>query len=121
MQHIEGLLNRYKMIRDRRNELRYIPEIYDKIEFIFTHPENMKLIPGTIENISSTGISFLPDSPHLTSDIDEETEIPYCSLRIDAHIMSLTCKVIRNDQLIAFHYMDINVNDRAILASVRCL
>lgn len=110
MLHIEGLLSRYKMLKDRRDDHRYIPDSYDEIEFLFTHPESMKLITGSIENISISGIRFLPDNPRLTADIEEGSEIPFCSLRVSDHIMSIQCLVIRNDQEIAFQYE--NLSDR---------
>lgn len=115
MQNLEGLLNRYKMLKDKRDNLRYIPDIYDELEFIFTHPESMKLITGAIDNVSITGISFTPDNPQITESIEIGAEIPFCSLRIEDHIISLNCKVIRNDKLIAFQFLDIAEDDRVTL------
>jgi hypothetical protein len=116
MRNFEGLLSRYKLLKDKRTDSRYIPENYDEIEFVFTHPQSMKLIIGEIDDISTSGLSFAPDTPSLVEDIEPETEIPYCSLRVEEHIISLNCKVVRNhNSVVAFSFIDISSNDRQIL------
>ncbi len=105
MMHIESLLSRYKMIRDSRKGQRYIPDNYDEIEFIFSHPESLKLITGLIDDVSTEGVGFKPDSPHLVADLDEDDEIPSCSLRINDEIMSVSCRVVRNSKNLALAFL----------------
>jgi len=108
MKHLEGLLSRYKMIKDNRREPRYMPFIYDEIEFIFTHPVSMKLITGIVFDISPTGINFTPDSLHLISDLEAEDEIPHCSLRIGDEILAVSGKVIRNAKNLVLEFPGIS-------------
>jgi hypothetical protein len=112
LQNIEGLLSRYKLVRDRRAEGRYLPEDFDEIEFLFTHPETMKLITGAIEDISLTGINFVPDNARMTTDLDEGVEVPSCSLRIGDNIVSVNCKVIRTNHQIAFQFIQLEPDDK---------
>lgn len=104
MMHIESLLTRYKMIRDSRKGQRYIPDSYDEIEFIFSHPDSLKLITGIIDDVSTEGVGFKPDSPHLITDLEESDTIPSCSLRINDEIMSISCRVIRNSKNLALSF-----------------
>jgi hypothetical protein len=116
MLHIEGLLSRYKMIRDNRKGPRYIPDDYDELEFIFTHPETLKLITGVIDDVSTEGVGFTPDSPHLSSDLEDGSEIPFCSLRIADEIISVTCSVIRNSKNLALEFVNLPEEDKVKLA-----
>ncbi len=116
MLHIEGLLSRYKMIRDNRKGPRYIPDDYDELEFIFTHPESLKLITGVIDDVSTEGVGFTPDSPHLSSDLEDGSEIPFCSLRIADEIISVTCSVIRNSKNLALEFVNMPEEDKVKLA-----
>ncbi len=115
MLHIEGLLSRYKMLKDNRAEKRYIPDPYDEIEFLLSHPRNLKLITGEVSDISTSGARFLPDSPHLTTDLQPGAEVPYCSLRVGDKIISLTCTVVRNNQLLALKFIDISDDNKQII------
>lgn len=112
MAHIEGLLNRYKMIRDNRKGQRYIPEAFDEIEFIFSHPDSLKLITGVIDDVSTEGVGFMPDSPHLVADLEEDQAIPSCSLRIFDEILSVHCRVVRNGKNIALAFTDMPEEDK---------
>ena len=112
MMRIENLLNRYKMIRDSRKGQRYIPDSYDEIEFIFSHPESMKLITGIIDDVSTEGVGFRPDSPHLINDLEEDDDIPSCSLRINDDIMSVNCRVVRNSKNLALAFINMPEEDK---------
>jgi len=111
MMRMENLLSRYKMIAENRTGLRYIPDDYDEIEFIFSHPETMKLITGLIDDISNNGMGFSPDSPHLTSDLEEDAEISSCSLRINDDIFSVNCRVVRNGKNLALAFIKMPEED----------
>ncbi|MFP4562772.1 MAG: PilZ domain-containing protein [Spirochaetia bacterium] len=116
MMHLEGLLSRYKMIKDNRREPRYMPFSYDEIEFIFTHPVNMKLITGVVFDISPTGINFTPDSLHLVNDLEPGDEIPHCSLRIGDEILGVTGKVVRNARNLVLEFPGISTEVSGIIS-----
>lgn len=116
MMHLEGLLNRYKMIKDNRREPRYMPFSYDEIEFIFTHPVTFKLITGVVFDISPTGINFIPDSLHLMSDLEPGYEIPHCSLRIGDEILAVTGQVVRNAKNLVLEFPDVTAEVSGIIS-----
>ncbi|MCK4541806.1 MAG: PilZ domain-containing protein [Spirochaetales bacterium] len=110
--HLEDLFSRYNVIKEHRDTLRYIPKAVDEIEFIFTKPNSPKLITGKILDFSLEGLSFLPDNPQLTGDIAEGIDVPHCSFRIGKHILSVTCRIIRNSQLLVFKFMNLQRKER---------
>ena len=108
LKQVEGLLTRYKLLKDRRTNDRYIPGGYDELEFLFTHPETRKLITGSISDISTGGASFNPDNPHLTENLKIGSVIPLCTVRIEDNVLSLVCSVIRNHQLLSLKFTDLH-------------
>jgi len=112
---LDGILTRYKLIKDSRKAPRYIPEAYDSIDFVFNHPNSMKLITGSVRTISISGASFLPDSPRLTSDLKIGTKIPHCSLKFGDRIISFSGEIIRNNKLIIFSFPELSPEEKDVL------
>ncbi|MEW5814538.1 MAG: PilZ domain-containing protein [Spirochaetota bacterium] len=115
MIHLENLFCRYKNPADNRGSQRYIPDTADELEFIFTHPETMKLVTGLLSDISLTGASFKPDNPHLTADLKSGTELPFCSLKIGETIISINCRIVRNKQLVAIQFVEFSSESNELL------
>ena len=112
---LENLLSRYKLLNDHRLEQRFIPENCDEIELVFNHPETMKLVTGSVKNISLSGVSFLPDSPHITADMESGLTIPRCSLKLGESIISFSAKVLRNNQIIILTFVTISDEDKHLI------
>jgi len=110
--HLEELFYRYSAMRDMRSEQRYLPEEFDTLEFVFSHPVRYAMVTGKLMDISGTGATFMPDDPRLTADIPSGQIIPYCSLKLGDQYLSLTCKVIRNQGRMAFHFENIQEDER---------
>jgi hypothetical protein len=85
------------------------------IAFMFSHPENGKLITGTIKDISQTGLTFQPDNINLVKDISLSTEIPLCSLRLGSEIISPLCKLIRAGDDISLKFVQCDEFDQNVL------
>jgi hypothetical protein len=109
---LEDLFARYSVLRDNRGVLRWLPEDTDDVEFLFTHPETLGIITGEVIDISPEGISFRPDNPQLTADIMPGVEVPYCTLRVGQKVISVGVKLVRNNELMAFMYVDLDTRDR---------
>jgi hypothetical protein len=92
---IQTLLSRYIAVDDKRTNRRYRPEDYSRINFVFSHPSDERLITGTVKTVSTTGLSFGPDHPGLVENIKVDTEIRTCSLRTGERILSPLCTVRR--------------------------
>ena len=107
-QRLEELLSRYASLMEVRSERRYIPEVSDQVEFVFTHPNNHSIITGSIFDLSPAGAAFEPDEPEKTKDLAAETVIHRCSLKIEDDYFSFSSRIIRNEDRLAFQFLDID-------------
>ena len=64
----------------------------------------MKLVTGTIKNISFSGASFLPDNPQITLDLTPGMKINHCSLKLGENIMSFNVSVLRNSNILILNF-----------------
>ena len=102
---IQTLLARYVAVSDKRTNRRYRPENWNHIGFVFSHPEDEKLITGTVKTVSSTGISFEPDRPAMVENIKTDTEIRDCSLRTGENILSPVCAIRRTGKILSMEFL----------------
>jgi hypothetical protein len=111
----QAILKRYIHIEDARASDRYVPCAWDRLGFIMSHPFTFMPIPGRIELLSTSGLSFVPDSPALVADLEPGTIVEDASLRIDDRILTLQCKLLRNSGALAFS-LECGDDDRQVLA-----
>ncbi len=105
---LREIVVRYKDINEVRKEKRYVPDEHDRVGFLFCHPVTLQAVSGTVDDISNYGLRFRPEQPELVQDIQPETRVPGCSLRIGDEILSLGCEVVRNDQALSLSFTGLN-------------
>jgi len=110
---LKDLVSRYKDIMEARRERRYIPGPDDRIAFLFSHPDTLRMITGTVEDISGGGLKLEPDVPEFVADIMPGTLLPVCSLRVGDQIYSVNSMVIRNDGNVHIFFNALPETDRA--------
>lgn len=116
LERFQQIIKRYVEVDDARISDRQAPGEWDRLDFVFGHPVTLSPISGRIETISSTGISFIPDLPSLTADIEPGTVIEDASLRVDRSIIACSCKVIRNGAVMAFSFTTMAQQDSETLS-----
>lgn len=104
LERFQQVLKRYIEIDDSRLSDRHTPGPWDKLGFVFSHPASDVTISGVIDSISSSGLSFLPESPALVSDLEAGIVIEDASLRVDQDILSLDCRLERNGASMALSF-----------------
>ena len=104
LDQLRRLVSRYKMLNDKRIVPRYVPMSADKMDLVFNHPDSMKLVTGTIKNISFSGASFLPDNPQITLDLTPGKKINHCSLKLGENIISFNASVLRNSNILILDF-----------------
>ena len=114
---LEELLVKYAQLEETREGMRYIPEDHDKLEFVFSHPDNIALITGSIFDLSESGIAFDPDDPSITREIVVGTIVPYATLKIEDDQLSCSCIVVRNDGRLVLHFIDLAQAQQDIIIS----
>jgi hypothetical protein len=102
---MEEIIRRYRSMQDKRNFTRLVPRQPDELGFAFTHPRRLAFVNGRVREISIQGSSFLPARASAVSDLAVGTEIRDCSLKVEDHIISVTCKVTRNREELGFQFL----------------
>ena len=105
---LRDLIVRYKEVRDLRYSKRFVPHPEDRIEFIFSHPRTLQFVTGRIEDISATGLKFVPHRSQIADEIDVKTSLRHCSLRLGDSILNLACEVVRNDGSLSLCFQDLS-------------
>lgn len=112
LRRIDELLTRYSNLTEGRSEHRYIPEPYDDLEFLFTHPSTYRVVTGRLTDLSPSGCSFDPDDPRTTTDLPPNAEIPRCSLNVDGEALIFGCRVVRNAERLALKFTQLDDEQR---------
>ncbi len=111
----QRLLKRYVIVDESRAAERVAPSAWDRLDFMFAHPQNYTPISGRLETISVSGLSFIPDTASLVADLSVGAEIEDCSLRAGDRILSFSCKVIRADRVLGLAYTVLEEEDKRYL------
>jgi hypothetical protein len=112
---IQTLLARYVSVEDKRKNRRYRPEGWSRFGFVFSHPQDEKVITGTVKTVSSTGISFEPDHPALADKLKVDTELGNCSLRTGDHILSPACIIRHTGKILAMEFLSFPEQEKETL------
>ncbi|MFP4010417.1 MAG: PilZ domain-containing protein [Spirochaetaceae bacterium] len=108
LNRLRDIITRYKRLSENRNTYRHTPDQFDRVGFLFSHPVHLRLIAGTVEDISSTGLRFVPYRPELVQDLRTGGTLKSCSLRIGEEIVSLDCTVMRNTDSLGLGFEEID-------------
>lgn len=96
------IVKRYIQVDESRRVDRHVPGPNDRLGFAFSHPVTYLTVSGSIESISEEGMAFLPESRASVSDLEPGTVIDDASLRVADSILTVRCKLIRNEVTMAF-------------------
>ena len=112
---LQGILSRYMPVDQRRRSRRIYTEAWHRFGFVFTRPDNHSLITGVVKDISSGGLSFLPDNSLLLNNISMTTELRECSLRTGDNILSPICQISRMGRIISLMFFFFPEGEQEIL------
>ena len=108
LNRLRDIITRYKRLDESRSDYRHTPDELDDIDLLFSHPRHLRLIPGTVEDISTTGIRFSPHRPQLVQDLDSGSLLTSCSLRVGGDLLTVDCSVVRNTESLALTFEQID-------------
>jgi DNA-binding response OmpR family regulator len=104
MDRLQSILERYLTVEDKRKSRRYHQAGWTNFGLCLANPRDKAIITGTVETISATGVSFLPDDPALLENIPGGAELSECSLRIGDSILSPICRIIRREPALSLEF-----------------
>ena len=102
---LQGILGRYLPVDEKRKNRRFQAENWQRFSFVFAHPTDRVLVTGSVNTISTGGLSFLPENPSIMKDINVNTILAECSLRTGDPILSPTCRVARTGKVFSLEFM----------------
>ena len=117
LNRLRDIITRYKRLDESRNTYRHVPDDLDDIDFLFSHPVNLALIPGTVEDVSDTGLRFVPERADLAADLAAGTKLNACSLRVGEELMAVDCTVVRNTDSLGLNFEDLEESTRERISS----
>jgi hypothetical protein len=112
---LQGILNRYIPLDEKRKSHRFHTGAEHEFGFIFLNPVNQAIIPGEVKTISTTGISFSPANPSLMKDVTLNMELPENSLRAGDAILSPVCRLVRTGRIISLEFVSFPGDEQRIL------
>lgn len=115
MDRLQGILSRYLPVDDGRRSKRIRPAPWDRFGFVACNSADHQFITGTIETISVTGLSFLPDNAPLVQQLGLDTILAECSLRAGDQILSPVCKLVRTGKMVSLHFESFPLGEQSIL------
>ncbi len=117
LSRFQQVIKRYLLVDDQRMGERFVPSLYDRLDFTFAHPDTYVIVTGKIESISSRGISFKADSPDTLTDLHPGRDIPDCSLRVGSAIRSFPCRLSRAGAICALEFSGASEEDRELISA----
>ncbi|WP_020613345.1 PilZ domain-containing protein [Sediminispirochaeta bajacaliforniensis] len=104
---LEDILARYAVWDDKRYDRRYVPSSKHDLEFMFTHPQSLRIITGRVEDFSAGGLLFLPEPGISLLDLQIGTTIDLCTLNVSGAYFEISAKIIHNSGPISFKFIDL--------------
>jgi len=112
---LQGILGRYMPVDEKRQTHRLYIEPWQRFAFVFTRPGDHVLVTGEIKDISTGGLSFLPDNSSLLKDMALNMEMEECSLRAGDSILSPVCRLSRTGRIVSLAFLSFPTGEQETL------
>ena len=103
---LRELVSRHKAIDDARQSRRLIPGPADRVAYMFSRPSDLRLVTGTVIDISVGGLKFKPHDKSLMQDLKIHHIIRSSSLRIGDTILSLPARIVSVGLAVSVEFLD---------------
>ena len=113
---LQGILGRYMPVDEKRRNHRFYTQPWQRFNLVFLHPLDKFLVTGEVKNISTGGLSFLPDNPSLMKDITLNMELDECSLRAGDSLLSPGCRLARTGRIVSMEFLSFPEGESETLA-----
>lgn len=108
MERLGTIVSRYHAFRETRGAKRFIPGSSDRVEFLFTNPYTLRLVRGSVSDISVSGLRFLPTDPEELKTLEAGAHLPSASLRLGEEILALEAQIVRVSNNVGVQFLHIS-------------
>ena len=102
---LQGILSRYMSVEEKRRTNRFHVDARHRFGFVFIRPTDFAMVTGEVKNISTGGLSFLPDNVLQTKDLTLDMDLGECSLRAGDRFLSPSCRLTRTGRIISMEFV----------------
>ena len=102
---LQGILGRYLPVEEKRKDRRFQAENWQRFSFVFARPSDQALVTGSVNTISTGGLSFIPEDPAMMREISLNKILDACSLRTGDSILSPVCRVARTGKVVSLEFV----------------
>jgi DNA-binding response OmpR family regulator len=117
LDQLQRLLRRYTRTEERRNTRRYYVDKQSRVGVCIVNPVDKKIITGKVKTLSTRGVSFEADDPHITENLAENSEITGISIRIEDGFIDPKGRLISRTPQVSIEFTFIPANELAVLDS----
>lgn len=103
---LDESIGRYKSPTANGMTSGWIPSKDERVEFLFTHPENYRMVSGRLTELSPAGGKFRADEPGDLAGIETGMTLRRCTLGVDGEILELDARIIDGNGTIALSFLD---------------
>jgi hypothetical protein len=87
--------------------------------FVFSNPEDEKLVTGTVTTVTASGFSFEPDYPALTENLQQNANLQNCSFRAEKEILYPACTLVKKGNVLSLEFTFFPKGEKELL--IACL
>lgn len=110
VERLGTIVSRYHAFRETRGAKRFIPGTTDKVEFLFTNPYTLRLVRGSVSDISVSGLRFLPSDQEELKTLEAGAHLPSASLRLGQEILALEAQIARVSNNVGVQFLHLTAD-----------
>jgi DNA-binding response OmpR family regulator len=112
---LQAILSRHIPLEEKWKTRLHQVEPEKRFGLCIVNPVDETLICGSVEDVSATGLLFLPVNPALLRNLSLHVELPECSLRAGDAILSPVCRLAGGDPLVSLDFVSFPRDELAVL------
>jgi len=115
LDRLQNILGRYVPVHEKRKHHRYLVEPWHRIAFLVANFSGKSIVAGSVQNLSIGGLSFAPANIEPLGNDALSKRFTECSLRVGDAILSPTCRIVRNGQIVSMEFVSFPKGEQRIL------
>ena len=114
---LRDLVGRHKAVHESRGSRRLVPTSADRIAFLFTRPQDRRMVQGNVLDISLGGLRFKPRDKKTVADLERGQYIRAASLRVGDRIIPVGARLVSIGLSVGVEFVNLAQQDQEALAA----